>query len=66
MSADDGAHTQKLKHVAIQSVFELDDDHAYAFYLNNRAWDPTFEYGKSMYSTVRPRGMPTIAFRACD
>ncbi|TMQ69905.1 MAG: hypothetical protein E6K81_13860 [Candidatus Eisenbacteria bacterium] len=32
-------------HLAIQHAFELDDDHAYAFFLNNRAWDPTFEYG---------------------
>ena len=40
-------------HVAIQSVFELDDDHAYAFYLNNRAWDPTFEYGNSERPSTR-------------
>ena len=32
-------------HKAIQDVFELDDDHAYAFFLNNSAWDRTFEYG---------------------
>ena len=32
-------------HLAIQHAFELDDDHAYAFFLNNRAWDPTFKYG---------------------
>ncbi len=32
-------------HGAIQDAFELDDDHAYAFFLNNRAWDRTFQYG---------------------
>ena len=46
-------------HLAIQSVFELDDDHAYAFYLNNRAWDPTFEYGNS----ERPKTRHASAMR---
>jgi tetratricopeptide (TPR) repeat protein len=32
-------------HRAIQNAFGFDDDHAYAFFLNNRAWDGTFEYG---------------------
>lgn len=32
-------------HQVIQHAFNLDDDHLYAFFLNNRAWDPTFEYG---------------------
>ena len=32
-------------HRAIQDAFELDDDHLYAFFLNNSAWDRTFEYG---------------------
>ncbi len=32
-------------HGAIQDAFELDDDHLYVCFLNNRAWDRTFEYG---------------------
>lgn len=32
-------------HHAIQNAFELDDEHLYAFFLNNSAWDRTFEYG---------------------
>lgn len=32
-------------HWATQNAFELDDDHLYAFFLNNRAWDRSFEYG---------------------
>ncbi len=31
-------------HLAIQDAFELDDDHLYAFYLNNRAFDDQFDY----------------------
>lgn len=30
-------------HQAIQSAFQLDDDHPYAFFLNNNAWDTEFE-----------------------
>ena len=32
-------------HQAIQSAFNLDDDHLYAFFLNNRPWDQAFDYG---------------------
>jgi tetratricopeptide (TPR) repeat protein len=32
-------------HLAIQSAFKLDDDHLYAFFLNNRPWDQAFDYG---------------------
>ena len=32
-------------HLAIQSAFELDNDHLYAFFLNNRPWDQVFDYG---------------------
>ena len=32
-------------HAAIQDAFDLDDDHLYAFFLNNRAWDRVHEYG---------------------
>jgi len=32
-------------HVGIQRAFELDGDHGFAFYLNNRVWDRVHEYG---------------------
>lgn len=35
-------------HGAIQRAFELDDDHLYAFFLNNRAWDRVYEYGPAV------------------
>ena len=40
-------HAQTLHdlHQAIQSAFNLDDDHLYAFFLNNRPWDQAFDYG---------------------
>jgi hypothetical protein len=38
--ADDTVHDL---HQIIQYVFHLDDDHLYAFFLNNRAWDRTFK-----------------------
>jgi len=37
--------TLHVLHHAIQGAFELDADHLYAFFLNNNAWDRTFEYG---------------------
>jgi len=38
------AQTLHHLHGAIQSAFKLDDDHAYAFFLNNRPWDQVFDY----------------------
>ncbi|MCK9463564.1 MAG: SEC-C domain-containing protein [Proteobacteria bacterium] len=32
-------------HLAIQHALDLDNAHLYAFFLNNRAHDPTFEFG---------------------
>ena len=32
-------------HLAIQRALDLDNDHLYAFFLNNRPNDPTFEFG---------------------
>jgi hypothetical protein len=38
-------HTLHDAHLAIQRALDLDKDHPYAFFLNNRAHDPTFEFG---------------------
>ncbi len=46
-------------HLAIQSAFDLDDDHAYAFFLNNRAWDRAFEY-VSPHITTSPQAGATM------
>lgn len=32
-------------HLAIQSAFDWDDDHLYAFYMSGKAWDRNSEYG---------------------
>jgi tetratricopeptide (TPR) repeat protein len=39
--------TQSLHHLhqAIVEAFDRDDDHLYAFFMNNKAWDNTDEYG---------------------
>lgn len=39
------AQTLHDLHQAIQSAFNLDDDHLYTFFLNNRPWDHAFDYG---------------------
>ncbi|HEX7499876.1 MAG TPA: SEC-C metal-binding domain-containing protein [Polyangia bacterium] len=39
------AQTLHHLHQAIQSAFKLDNDHLYAFFLNNRPWDHVFDYG---------------------
>ena len=39
------AQTLHDLHLGIQSAFKLDDDHLYAFFLNNRPWDHVFDYG---------------------
>src|SRR5205823_6472601 len=52
-------HTLHDLHLAIQSAFGLDDDHAYAFFLNNRAWDRTFQYGSS-HLTSSPQADATL------
>ncbi len=40
-----GDQTLHDLHNAIQSAFEWDDDHLYAFFLSGRAWDSASEYG---------------------
>ncbi|HEY6559768.1 MAG TPA: SEC-C metal-binding domain-containing protein [Polyangiaceae bacterium] len=39
-----GAHSLHDLHLAIQSAFELDDDHLYAFFMNGNPWDTEFGY----------------------
>lgn len=40
-----GQNTLNDLHWGIQDAFHLDNDHLYAFFLNNRPWDKHFEYG---------------------
>ncbi|GFP31156.1 hypothetical protein HKBW3S44_00911 [Candidatus Hakubella thermalkaliphila] len=39
-----GTQTLHDLHDAIQEAFDWDDDHLYAFFLSNKAWDRTSEY----------------------
>ncbi len=48
------AQTLHDLHGAIQAAFELDDEHLYAFFLNNRPWDQVFDYsGPGVATTPR-------------
>src|SRR5688500_3521184 len=42
-----GAHSLHDLHLAIQTAFELDDDHLYAFFMNGNPWDTEFGYWSS-------------------
>ncbi len=39
------SNTLDLLHLAIQHAFDLDNDHAWSFYLGRRLWDKATEYG---------------------
>src|SRR5262249_51784805 len=39
-----GEQTLHDLHMAIQQAFDFDNDHLYAFFLSNRAWDEASEY----------------------
>jgi tetratricopeptide (TPR) repeat protein len=51
--------TQSLHqlHQAIVEAFERDDDHLYAFFMNNKAWDNTAEYGPPYGETAARNSM---------
>ncbi len=40
-----GSQTLHNLHKAIVSAFQRDDDHLYAFYMSNKIWDASSEYG---------------------
>lgn len=40
-----GSQTLHHLHKVLIKAFERDDDHLYAFFMNNRAWDDSEEYG---------------------
>lgn len=51
--------TQSLHHLhqVIVEAFERDDDHLYAFFMNNKAWDNTAEYGPPYGETAARNSM---------
>jgi tetratricopeptide (TPR) repeat protein len=55
-------HSQTLGdlHQAIQSAFELDNDHLYSFFLNNQAWDLWFDYGGPGTNRVRYHAVDAV------
>jgi tetratricopeptide (TPR) repeat protein len=46
-----GSQSLHHLHQAIVKAFERDDDHLYAFFMNNKAWDDSAEYGPAYGET---------------
>jgi hypothetical protein len=52
-----GSQSLHQLHQAIVEAFGRDDDHLYAFFMNNKAWDNTAEYGPPYGETAARNSM---------